>query len=178
MYSRLSRLSELSQEHPESRTLKRGNNTVAPSFFLRKRKKSSSSKPTNYIRDVLCLPGSWCTGSRISIPRGDRRSYLTENSLLGKVEFTSAMSSTDITLEISRVFASQVGLSKSDIEEGGKRLNFLFLQRTGAGSRTLCRPSVAESFEWNGRHVASLAKSGNLIYIQALDTLSSLQVNF
>ena len=36
--------------------------------------------------------------------------------------------------------------------------------------------SVTESYESNGKHVASLAKSGSLIYIQALDTLTSLQV--
>ena len=36
--------------------------------------------------------------------------------------------------------------------------------------------SVVESYELNGKHVASLAKSGSLIYIQALDTLTSLQV--
>jgi len=142
--SMYTRLAGLSQEH--SRASKRASNTVAPSFFLRKRKKSGL-KTTHYVRDVLCLPASWCTGTWISIPRGDRRSYLTENGLLGKIEFSSIMSSKEIILEISRVFGSQVGLSKSDIEDGGKRLNFLFLQRTGAGSRTLCKPSVTESFE-------------------------------
>ena len=168
------RLAELNQEH--SRISKRSNSVPAPSFFLRKRKKSSQSpKETQYVRDILCLPSSWCTMPWIPIPRGDRRSYLTENGLLGKIEFSSLMSSKDIILEVSRVFASQLGLSTSEIEEG-KRFNFLFLQRTGAGSRTLCKPSVAESFERNGKHVASLAKSGNLIYIQALDTFPFLQV--
>ena len=56
-------------------------------------------------------------------------------------------------------------------------LIFLFLQWTGAGSRTSCKPSVAESFEWNRKHVASLAKSGSLIYIQALGTFPFLQVS-
>ena len=170
------RLSELSQEH--QRVSKRSNSIPSPSFFLRKPKKSCQGpKETKYVRDILCLPANWCTSTRIPIPRGDRRSYLTENGLLGKIEFSSVMSSKDIILEVSRVFASQVGLSTSEIEDEGKRFNFIFLQRTGAGSRTLCKPSVAESFEWNGKHVASLAKSGSLIYIQALDTFPFLQVN-
>lgn len=169
------RLVELSQEH--SRASKRSNSTPVPSFFVRKRKKfGQASKATQYVRDILCLPSSWCTRPRIPIPRNDRRSFLTENGLLGKIEFSSAMSSKDMILEISRVFGSKVGLTKTEIEDEGKRFNFLFLQRSGVGSRTLCKPSVAESFEWNGKHVASLAKSGSLIYIQALDALTSLQV--
>ena len=173
--SMYARLADLSQEH--TRVPKRSNSIPAPSFFLSKRKKGcQASKATQYVRDILCLPSSWCTGPQISIPRRDKRSFLTDNGLLGKIEFNSAMSSKDMILEVSRVFASQVGLSKTEIEDEGKRFNFFFLQRTGAGSRTLCKPSVAESFEWNGKHVASLAKSGGLIYIQAMDTLTFLQV--
>lgn len=86
------------------------------------------------------------------------------------------MTSKDIILEVSHVFSSPMGLSKTEIEDEGKRLNFLFLQWAGAGSHTLCRPSVADSFEWNGKHVASLAKSGGVIYVQALDTLPFMQV--
>ena len=42
---------------------------------------------------------------------------------------------------------------------------FEYLQRTGAGSRALCRPAVSQTFDWNGKHVASLAKAGGCIYI-------------
>ena len=173
--STYARLANLSQEH--SRVPKRSNNAPAPSFFLKKRKKfCQASKATQYVRDILCLPRSWCNKSQIPIPRGHRRNYLAENGLLGKIEFNSTMTSKDIILEVSRVFSSPMGLSKTEIEDEEKRLNFLFLQRAGAGSRTLCRPSVADSFEWNGKHVASLAKSGGIIYVQALDTLPFMQV--
>ena len=119
------RLAELSQEH--SRVSKRSNSTPTQSFFLRKQKKSCQGpKETKYTRDILCLPGSWCTRPRIPVPRRDRQSYITENGLLGKIEFSSVMLSKDIILKVSRVFASQVGLSTSEIEDKGKRFNFLF----------------------------------------------------
>ena len=124
----------------------------------------------------MCLPKSWCTKPQIPIPRGLRRNYLDEKGLLGKIAFTSTMTSKDVILEVSRVFSSPIGLSKTEIEDEGKRFNFLFLQQGGAGSHTLCRPTVADSFEWNGKHIGSLAKSGGIIYIQALDTLPFIQV--
>ena len=64
----------------------------------------------------------------------------------------------------SHIFATPFGLSPDDIGSG-KRLEFIFLQRAGAGARTLCVPSVTSSFEWNGRQVSTLAKSGGVIYI-------------
>lgn len=66
--------------------------------------------------------------------------------------------------EVCRVFATPMGLSTSKIKEG-KTFNFIFLQCAGAGSRTLCTPSVVDTYEWNGRHVVTLAKSGGIIYI-------------
>ena len=56
------------------------------------------------------------------------------------------MSQADMVAEICKVFALPMGLKTSDLEEG-KQFSFKFLQRTGAGSRTLCAPSVASSFE-------------------------------
>ena len=44
---------------------------------------------------------------------------------------------------------------------------FTYLQRTGPGSRTLCVPSVSSTFEWDGKKVSTLAKSGGIIYILA-----------
>ena len=88
-------------------------------LFLRKRKKSCQGPKD--VRDILCLPGNWCTRPQIPIPRGG--SYLTEN---GKIEFNSVMSSKDI-VEVSCVFASQVALSTSEIEDEGKRFNFFTL---------------------------------------------------
>lgn len=169
LYSRLSSL---------GRQQKRSKGTP-PSLFLQKRKKFAGGRATKtvyYVRDILCMPASWCKNPRkVAIPRGERRNYLAENGLLGKIEFNSEMSATEIDLEICKVFASPMGLTSTDLENE-KRFEFRFLQRAGAGSRTLCVPSVSDTFQWNGRHVATLAKSGGLIYIQALDRLAGLEV--
>jgi hypothetical protein len=69
-----------------------------------------------------------------------------------------------------------MGLSEAEISDG-LGLSFRFLQHTGAGSRTLCVPAVTDSFVWNAKHVSTLAKSGGIIYIQALLPLSGLKVN-
>ncbi len=79
-------------------------------------------------------------------------------------------------MEVSKVFATPMGLTQSDLAHGTP-FNFTFLQRTGAGSRTLCRPSITDSFEWNAKHVATLAKSGGIIYIQANSDLIGFDVS-
>lgn len=161
-----------------SESRRRSNSKLTPSLFLKKRKKfNQAAKASQFVRDILCLPKSWCTSPQIPIPRGNRRNFLAEKGLLGKIQFNSLMSSDDIVLEVSRVFSQPLDLSKTAIEDGGKRFNFLFLQRAGAGSRTLCRPSLADSFEWDGKNVASLAKAGMIIYIQALDPLPFVLVS-
>jgi hypothetical protein len=66
--------------------------------------------------------------------------------------------------EITRVFAMPFGLSTEDIL-AGKRVEFSYLQRTGAGARSLCLPVVTSDFKWSGRQVSTLAKSGGVIYI-------------
>ena len=40
--------------------------------------------------------------------------------------------------EITLVFARPFGLNRENIENNGRRINFDYLQQTGAGSRTLC----------------------------------------
>ena len=72
--------------------------------------------------------------------------------------------------EISTVFSKPFNLSPDDIGEG-KCFQFDYLQRTGAGSHTLCMPTVTPSFEWSGRQVATLAKSGGCIYILATEDI-------
>lgn len=84
------------------------------------------------------------------------------------------MTARQVEEEICKVFARPMGLSIANIEEGFG-FSFRFLQRTGAGSRTLCVPSVTESFVWNAKHVSTLAKSGGIIYIQALVSLPGLK---
>lgn len=150
------------------------NKSTPPSLFLKKRQKfvgGRTTKTIHYVRDILCLPSSWCKNPHhVAIPRGEKRNALAENGLLGKIEFNSEMNSDDIISEVCKVFASPMGLDERSLSEG-KTFRFQFLQRTGAGSRTLCVPSVADTFEWNGKHVSTLAKSGGIIYILALDEL-------
>ncbi len=170
--STFSRLSTLG-----SRQTKR--NATPPSLFLQKRKKFAGGRATktvHYVRDILCMPPAWCKNPwHVTIPRGEKRNYLAENGLLGKIEFNSEMSAEDIRVEVCKVFASPMGLSEDDITEG-KTVEFRFLQRTGAGSRTLCAPSVSDTFEWNAKHVSTLAKSGGIIYIQAIGVLQGIEV--
>ena len=57
------------------------------------------------------------------------------------------------------------------------RKNYL-LQQIYGGSRcrTLFRPSATDTFEPNAKHVATLAKSGGIIYIQANSVLHGQDV--
>ena len=141
---------------------------VVPSMFQSKAKRSkgteSKSKSVRYLRDIFCLP-----------PRGSRRSALAnkDTGLFGKLEFESSWSAERMRQEICTVFSKPFGLSDEDIIQG-KLFKFQYLQRTGAGSRTLCVPSVTTSFEWNGRQVATLAKSGGIIYILAAEDIPVL----
>jgi len=62
----------------------------------------------------------------------------------------------DVKSKICSVF---MGLTEDDIVN--KRFfYFNHLQGTGLGPYSLCLPSVPCNFEWNGRQVVSLAKSG------------------
>ncbi len=82
---------------------------------------------------------------KVIIPRGYRRTYLAEHGLIGKIQFTSDMSAEDFCDEICRVFANPMGLQQSNAEET-KNFSFSYLQRTGAGSRSLCLPAVSPTF--------------------------------
>jgi len=133
----------------------------APSYFLNKHQRfpgSHSTKTFKYVRDILCLPKEWCSNS--PIPGGEKK-FLTENGLLGKIEFHSATTEQEIMTEMYKVFVRPMGLSSSNIEND-KTFNFTFLKWAGAGSCTLCKSSVASSFQWNGKHVSTLAKAGGI----------------
>lgn len=98
----------------------------------------------------------------------EKRSALGENGLIGKVQFNSAMSEAEVRVEVCKVFAKAMAMPMCESDE---LFPFEYLQRTGAGSRSLCRPAVSESFEWNGKQVSSLAKSGGYMYIAASQPL-------
>ena len=154
-----------------------GHNTIGgtkrrfppPTLFSRKRAKpaSNNTKVISYVRDIVCLPKDYCRKDKVVIPRGDKRTVLAENGLIGKVQFHSGMSAAEVRMEICAVFAKPMGLQSLEMSDGENIFPFNYLQRTGAGSRSLCRPSTSGKFEWSGKQVASLAKSGSFIYILA-----------
>ena len=125
----------------------------------------------------MCLPKSYCvpgTGS-VSIPRTDKKNAIAEAGLMGKVQFRSDMCNTEVRQQICKVFATAMNLKKLEIDEG-KLFPFQYLQRIGPSSRTLCVPSVSSDFEWDGKQVLTLAKSGGMIYILADSLLSQVLI--
>ena len=96
----------------------------------------------------------------MTIPRGEKRITLAVSGLIGKVEFDSEMSEDEVRTEIWKVFAAPMQLLPNELVPGTRGFPFEYLQRTGAGSRSLCVPS---GFVWSGKQVATLAKSGGMI---------------
>ena len=82
------------------------------------------------------------------------------------MEFRSDTTDQEVRQEIGKVFAVPMGLTKTSIEQGNL-FPFTYLQRIGPGSRTLCVPSISSTFQWDGKKVSTLAKSGGTIYILA-----------
>ena len=76
----------------------------------------------------------------------------------------STMTVAEVENEVQSVFRKPMD-DRSD-------LRFIFLQPTGAGSRTLTLPSVLSSFEWAAQQVAKLASNKQAIYILAWDKLA------
>lgn len=69
----------------------------------------------------------------------------------------------EVEEEVRSVFCVPMG--------GKKDFNFIFLQPTGAGSRTLTVPSVSSSFSWTAHQVAKLGGYKQSIYILPKDKL-------
>lgn len=138
-----------------------------PTLFSRKQPKpaANTTKVISYVRDIICLPKDYCCKDKVVIPRGDKRTVLAENGLIGKVQFNSGMSEAEVRMEICSVFAKPMGFKSVEMSNENV-FPFDYLQHTGAGSRSLCRPTSGK-FEWSGKLVASLAKSGSFIYILA-----------
>lgn len=147
-----------------------------PSLFVNKRRKfpgGHSSKTTRYIRDIVLLPREWVKDHQnVTIPRKERRKT-AQAGLIGKIEFDSDMSGEDVIKEVCRVFANPMGLSPQ-LVESGERFKFRYLQKAGAGSRSLCCPSVSTTFEWTGKMVSTVAKSGGCIYLLADEDIPNL----
>ena len=80
------------------------------------------------------------------------------------------MTDLETRTENCQVFALPMGLTDDDIKNGDL-FRYSYLQKAGAGSRSLCIPAVKDSFEWTGKKVASLSKAGGFIYLIAKDFL-------
>lgn len=133
--------------------------------------KASSIRMTYYVRDIVLLPREFKgNNNNVSIPRSKKRTLLAQAGLVGKIEFNTGMNEADIREEVCEVFSQAMGLTEDDITNG-RYFQFTYLQRAGAGTRTLCIPSVKDSFKWNGRQVSTLAKSGGTIYLLAEEVL-------
>jgi len=86
------------------------------------------------------------------------------------------MSEEEIYTEFCQIFGPIFGISTEDLDSG-KRLKLQILQRTGPGSRTLHARTVAESFKWCGTNLATMAKSGAMIYIQVEEDIPGIEVH-
>ena len=168
------RLPPVSVPSPSART-KFSPPTLFQDVRSRRGRKKQASKLVSYVRDIILLPMEFRSrDGEISIPRSSRRNKLGKAGLVGKIEIDSTMTDSDVRREVCEVFAVPMGLSESDIGKNHP-FPFTYLQRAGAGSRSLCLPSVKASFQWNGRQVASLAKSGSFIYLLAEAELPGYQ---
>ena len=104
-------------------------------FQLKAAKRSKSGtqpKLVIYVRDIFCLPQ--CDSGTIAIPRRTRHNFLASNEvgLLGKIKFQSSWTATKMRQEINLVFARPFGLNHENIENNGRKINFDYLQQTGA----------------------------------------------
>ena len=126
-----------------------------------------ATKAVQYSRNVILLPSQFKDAGRseVKIPRRSKRGMLGQAGLIGKVEILSTMTELDVRREICEVFSTPMGLTSDDIKNN-RLFPFLYLQ--SSGSHTYCVPSVNKAkFEWNGKHVASLAKAGTYMYLLA-----------
>ena len=142
----------------------------------RKADMQAAPKTIHYVRDIILLPPEYRNSQTgdVSIPRTTKRSILGSAGLVGKVELDSSMTENEVRREICEVFSGSMGLTTEDIKSENL-FPFIYLQRAGSGSRSLCVPSVKPTFEWNGKRVSSLAKAGAYIYILAEKDLPGYQ---
>ena len=129
--------------------------------------KASQSKRPKAVqcwdRDIVCLPQDCSSDDHLPYPRGKFRAKLGMSGLIGKIRLTSSMTVEEVQDEVRSVFQKAMADRKD--------FPFIFLQPTGAGSRTLTVPSVSTSFCWTAQQVAKLGANKQSIYILAQDDL-------
>ena len=89
--------------------------------------------------------------------------HVGAGGLIGKVRLLSSRTVQELEDEVRSVFKKPMG--------GKEDFPFIFLQPTGAGSRTLTVPSVSASFSWTAQQVAKLGTTTQAVYIMAKDKL-------
>ena len=111
----------------------------------------------------MCLPKSFSTSSNIiKIPRSKpAREYLVSNGLVGKIRLLSSMTEDDIMKEIRSVFKTAMW--------NDPQFEFVILQPSGGGSKSLTILARSSSYKWTAAAVAGPTKSP--IYILALASL-------
>ena len=128
------------------------------------RKRSREASIQVWDRDIVCLPRVEGESSKISYPRGKVRAKLAEKGLIGKIRLTSVMTKDEMEKEVRSVFRRQMH-NREDFP-------FIFLQSTGAGSKSLTIPSISATFTWTPQQVAKLGNGKIPIYILAQDELA------
>ncbi len=93
-----------------------------------------------------------------------KRASLGKNDLIGKIRLSSLMTVRDVEIEVQSTFKKAMG-NRDDFP-------FIFLQPTGAGSKSLTIPPVSSSFEWTPQQVAKLGANKQCIYILAQEELT------
>lgn len=101
--------------------------------------------------------------SVVPYPRSHYRSELGACGLIGKIHITSDMSVQEVEQEVRSVFTRPM--------KGSGTFQFMYLQPTGGGNRSLTIPSVSSSYEWTPQQVAKLANARGAIYIMALEDM-------
>ena len=125
-----------------------------PSKFSRRIRNvsgTSTRKKRIYERDIILLPSHFANEDNgkkcIRIPRGEVREYLSSNNLLGKITLDSTMTQQEIFDDIRETFQKPMR-NKADFD-------FIVLQPTGGGSKTLTVPCHSKNFEWSASSIVS-----------------------
>ncbi len=144
---------------------------LLPSYLKRKgtigvnsSKRKKAKAVSSWDRDIVCLPKQTKNGEILNVipyPRNRYRAELGAGGLIGKVHITSEMTVEDVQTEVRSVFKEPM--------KGSESFQFIYLQPTGGGNRSLTVPVLSTSYEWTPQQVAKLSNAKGSIYIMAID---------
>ncbi len=113
-------------------------------------------------RDIVALP--YNASKILDLPRGNSRTVLNENGLVGTVSISSSYSETNIRAEFASLFKKILNLEEDD-------LAFEFLRPVPGSPQKLQNINVAQSFKWDGRAVIGLGKKLYILLSEQYSTL-------